>query len=48
MDSLNLTDILEGGGTISVCIYQKTGKVVAINWDVLESVGPGHDIDGIE
>lgn len=29
-----------------LCI--KTGKVVVINWNVLDSVGPMHDVDGIE
>lgn len=33
---------------LSVCIYQKTGKMVVINGEVLESVGPEHDVDGIE
>ena len=33
---------------VCIYIYEETGKVVVINWDVLESVGPGHDIDGIE
>lgn len=31
-----------------MCICQKTGKVAMINWDVLESVRPDHDINGIE
>lgn len=33
---------------MSVFIHQKTGKVVVINLDVLESVGPEHNVDGIE
>ena len=31
-----------------MCICQKTGKVMVINWDGLESVGPGHEVHGIE
>ena len=37
---------------ISLCacvsISHKTGKGVAINGNVLERGGPGHDVDGIE
>ena len=35
-------------GMISVCIYEETTEVVAINWDVLERVGHGHNINGVE
>lgn len=31
-----------------MCIYQKAGKAVMINENVLETVTPDHDINGIE
>lgn len=32
-------------GTISVCIYQRAGKVMVINWDISESAGPEHYVN---
>lgn len=49
---MNPMDILEGWpidyGPVCLHICQKTGKGVVVMWDVLESVGPGHDEVGIE
>lgn len=48
---MNSMDILEGWhidyGPVCLHISQKTGKVVVVIWDVLESVGPGHDEIGV-
>lgn len=49
---MNSVDILKGWpidyGPVCLPVCQKTGRVVFIMWDALESVGPGHDEVGIE
>lgn len=31
-----------------MCIYQKIGKVIVTNCNILENVGPEHDVNGMD